>query len=40
MNGTYYQNPTFPTIDNLNYSNSMNDNNTPLEDLPMQQSYI
>lgn len=39
MNGNYYQNPTFPTIDtpttgDLPYSGAV------LEDIPMQQSYI
>lgn len=38
MNGTYYQNPTFPTIDNTNFEN--NYNGLPLEDVPMQQSFI
>lgn len=37
MNGTFYQNPTFPTIDNTTYDIS---NNNILEDIPMQQSYV
>ena len=44
MEGTYYQNPTFPN-NNINYSNNSiipNDSNfnNPLPDIPMQQSYI
>lgn len=45
MNGSYYKNPTFPTLDN-NYNND-NDNSFEngyeagqLADVPMQQSYI
>ena len=45
MNGSYYKNPTFPTLDN-NYNND-NDNSFEngyeagqLVDVPMQQSYI
>ncbi len=38
MNGTYYQNPTFPTATSNNYQ----DNIVPVgqQDLPMEQSYI
>ena len=38
MNGTYYQNPTFPTATSNNYK----DNIVPVgqQDLPMEQSYI
>ena len=38
MNGTFYQNPTFPTIDNT--LNDSNMSSSTLEDIPMQQSYI
>ena len=38
MNGTYYQNPTFPNATSNNYQ----DNIVPVgqQDLPMEQSYI
>ena len=44
MNGTYYQNPTFPT-NQSNYEVNMNNNsNKTIDDygvsLPMEQSYI
>lgn len=43
MNGSYYKNPTFPTLDN-NYSNDNSFENGyeagQLADVPMQQSYI
>lgn len=45
MNGNFYQNPTFPTLDNS--SNNSNDyafeegyQSGKLADMPMQQSYI
>ena len=46
MNGSYYKNPTFPTLENDNIKNNID--NTfesgyeagQLADLPMQQSYI
>lgn len=38
MNGTFYQNPTFPTI--VNTLNDSNMSSSTLEDIPMQQSYI
>lgn len=37
MNGTYYPNPTFPTVDNSFENNYYNKQN---EALPMEQSYI
>lgn len=41
MNGTYYQNPTFPTIDNnyekVNYSNNDYSSN---DEISMEQSFI
>ncbi len=46
MNGNFYQNPTFPTLDNNNNTNN-NDYQFEegyqagqLSDIPMQQSYI
>ncbi len=43
MEGTYYQNPTFPT-NQSNYEVNMNNNNKNANDygvsLPMEQSYI
>ena len=43
MNGSYYKNPTFPTLDN-NYNNDNSFENGyeagQLADVPMQQSYI
>ena len=39
MNGNYYSNPTFPGND-YNYENTNNQNFVPIEDVPMQQSYI
>ena len=42
MNGTYYQNPTFPTNSN-NYDVNMNGNNQNsniIPNIPMEQSYI
>lgn len=38
MNGTYYKNPTFPTVEN-NYQEYV-ENDEKMEDIPMQQSYI
>ena len=42
MNGNYYQNPTFPTIDNDYNNNNFEQGYQAgqLQDLPMQQSYI
>lgn len=42
MNGNYYQNPTFPTLNNENYNNSFESGYEAgqLADVPMQQSYI
>ena len=37
MNGTYYPNPTFPTVDNSFENNYYNKQN---EELSMEQSYI
>lgn len=41
MNGNFYPNPTFPTVDN-NFNNSFEEGYTAgqLSDMPMQQSYI
>lgn len=39
MNGTYYQNPTFPGNSN-NYDVNMNGNSEILQNIPMEQSYI
>ena len=39
MNGNYYSNPTFPGNEYVNQS--VNENNfVPIDDIPMQQSYI
>lgn len=38
MNGNYYQNPAFPTINNNNYEAGYEAGK--MDDLPMQQSYI
>lgn len=42
MNGKYYQNPTFPTIDNSSndYPYEQGYQAGQLSDMPMQQSYI
>lgn len=38
MNGNYYQNPTFPTIDNHNFEQGYEAGK--MADMPMEQSYI
>lgn len=40
MNGNYYQNPTFPMMDNNNTSFEQGYEAGKMEDVPMQQSYI
>ena len=42
MNGSFYQNPKFPTIDENEMNNSFEQGYEAgqLQDLPMQQSYI
>lgn len=40
MNGSYYQNPTFPSTTNYESNIEPVNNNTTVESLPMEQSYI
>ncbi len=44
MNGSYYKNPTFPTIDNNSFNNQDSYESGyeagKLADIPMQQSYV